>query len=155
MINSITNKLTVLVAIMLTLLLGSCGNLEKIEIGDPEEVKIQGFEDNHLMVFARIPVNNPSIYSIKIKEIDVRVHLNGQYIGKLIVDETIKVKRKDSGIYELPVKIRLANVLGAAFIMMNTRQGEKVEFRFEGRVKAQTMLVTKEFPIDETKRFVL
>lgn len=136
---------------VLMLLLTSCSNIENIIIGDPEEVKIKGFEDNYLKASAKIPVENPSIYNIKIKEIDVKVFLNGRYMGKLVVDDVIKIKRKESMIYDLPVKIRLANLLGAAFVMMNMKQGQEVKVRMEGTVKAQSMLITREFPIDETK----
>ena len=135
--------------------LTSCGDLEKIEIGDPREVKIRGFEDNYLNVFVGIPVNNPSFYKIKITDIDVRVYVNGSYIGKLMVDETVVVKRKESRIYELPVKIRLSNVLGAAFLMMNMKQGQELEVRFDGVVTGKSMLVKKSFEIDETKKILL
>ena len=144
-----------ILAIVFISLIAACGNLDDIEIGDPKDVKIQGFEDNYLKLSTKIPVKNPSSYKITIKEIDVRVYLNGSYIGKLIIDENIEIKRKESREYDLPVKIRLNNVLGAAFIMMNMKQGQNVEIRFEGHVKAKTMLITREFPIDETKRIVI
>lgn len=137
------------------LLFNNCSNIENIEIGEPKEVKINGFEDNYLSISAQIPVENPSNYSIKIKEIDVKVFLNGRYMGKLVVDDVIKIKRKETLVYDLPVKIRLANILGAAFVMMNMKQGQNIEVRMEGTVKAQSMFITREFPIDETKNIRL
>jgi LEA14-like dessication related protein len=136
-------------------LFSSCGDLERIEIGDPQEVKIQGFDGNYLKILAQIPINNPSAYNVKIQEIDLRVYLNGTYIGKLIVDEAIEIERKVNKNYELPVKIRLNNILGAAYIMMNMKQGQKVEIRLEGLVTAKTIMFTREFQIDQTKKIVL
>ncbi len=133
-------------------LLTACAELENIEIGDPEQVKIQGFEDNYLKLFVGIPVNNPSFYNIKITDIDMRVYLNGTYIGKLIVDESVVIKRKKNQLYELPVKIRLANVLGAAFVMMNLKQGQEVQVRFDGTVTGKSLLVKKTFDVDETSK---
>lgn len=144
-----------LLLLLVVLLVSSCGNVEEIEIGDPQGVKINGFEDNHLSISAEIPIKNPSMYSFKIKEMDVKVFLNGTYMGKLIVDDVIKVKRKADMVYDLPVKIRLANLFGAAFVMMNMKEGQDVLVKFEGTVKAQSMLVTREFSIEETKKIRL
>ncbi|HBH49941.1 MAG TPA: hypothetical protein DDX98_14950 [Bacteroidales bacterium] len=153
--HQVSKKTGFIFLLFTTLLLVSCSNLEKIEIGDPEEVKIQGFEDNYLKVAVKIPVHNPSLHKIKIQEIDVRVYLDGRYIGKLIVDDSILVNRKETKVYDLPVKIRLANVLTTAFIMMNTKQGDQIEVRFEGKIKAKSMLISKEFPIDQSRQIVI
>ncbi len=145
-------KIRFVVLLLPLLLLTACAELENIEIGDPDQVKIHGFEDNYLKLDVGIPVNNPSFYNIKITDIDMRVYLNGSYIGKLIVDESVVIKRKKEQIYQLPVKIRLANVLGAAFIMMNLKQGQEVQVRFDGTVTGRSMLVKKTFDVDETTK---
>ncbi len=133
----------------------SCGNFEEIEIGEPKEVKIRGFEDNLLVFDIGLPVNNPTLYRISIKEMDVRVFLNDKYIGKLLIDEKISIKAKKDTVYYLPVKIRLANVLGTAFIMMNMKKGSQSEVRFEGQIKARALLITKTIDIKETKKINL
>lgn len=139
----------------LVTLFSACGNIENIVIGDPEEVQVKGFEDNYLTVTAKIPVENPSIYTIKIEEIDVKVFLNGRYMGKLVVDDVIKIKRKESLTYDLPVKIRLANLFGAAFVMMNMKQGQEVNIRLQGTITAKSMFITRKFDIDESKKLRL
>lgn len=155
LVNLLKKHLKAPLAILSIILLSGCGNLSEVEIGEPKEVKLKGFEENYLLINAKIPVKNPSIYPFRIKEIDVKVSLNGTYMGKLIVDDAVKIKPKSDKIYDLPVKIRLANVFGAAFVMMNMKSGNDVSVKFEGTVKAQSMLITREFPIDETKNIRL
>lgn len=133
-------------------LIYSCGNFEEIEIGEPKEVKIRGFEDNFLIVDIALPVNNPTIHRVSIKEMDVRVFLNDKYIGKLLIDEKVSIKPKKDTVYNLPVKIRLANVLGTAFIMMNMNKGSQSEVRFEGEIKAKALMITKTIEIKESKK---
>lgn len=144
-----------LLLFLFALVFSSCGELENIEFGNPEQVKVQGFEDNNLNVSLKIPVNNPSIYPIKITDIDLRVYLDGKYIGKLIVDENIKINSKSSKLYDLPVKVRLSNILGAAFLMMNLKQGQKVEVKFTGTVTGKSLLIKKTIDVDETTQIVL
>ena len=136
---------------ILAITVSSCGRFDEIEIGEPQEIQVRGFEENSLVVFAAIPVDNPTIHRIFLKEIDLRVSMNNRYIGKLLVDEKILIKPMHKEVYRLPVKIRLANILNMAFVMMNMKKGQEVNFKFEGTVKVKTMLITKTIPIDETR----
>lgn len=135
--------------LFIVVLFSSCGNFEKIEIGEPGNFNIKGFEDNYLLVNVDVPVSNPTMYRIKIKEIDVRVFLNGRYIGKLFIDEEVVIKGKENRNYELPVKVRLNNLLGTAFIMMSLKKGQSVEVKFEGAVTAKSLLLKKTVEIDD------
>lgn len=129
----------------------SCGSFEDIEIGEPNEVKVRGFEENLLVVDVSLPVSNPTLHSIILQDVDMRVYLNDKYIGKLMLDDKVKIKPKSSEVYHLPVKVRMANVLGTAFIMMNLKKGSNPSVRFEGEVKAKSMLIKKTIHVDETK----
>ncbi|QQS49964.1 MAG: LEA type 2 family protein [Bacteroidota bacterium] len=144
-------SLVVLLAVFMT----SCGNFEKISIGDPSEFKLEGFEDNHLKLHIKVPVDNPTHHKIIFSDIDLKVFLNGNYIGKIIMDEGLAIERNVAKEYELPIKIRLANILGAAFIMMNMKQGQKAEIRIEGTITAKSFLVKRTIDIKETKRITL
>lgn len=141
--------------LLLIFLFSSCGKFENIEFGEPQDFKVQGFEDNHLLVNVNVPVENPTIYRIKLTNIDVRVFLNGKYIGKLLIDDNVVIKGNENRIYELPVKVRLNNLLGAAFIMMNLKKGQSVEVKFEGTITAKTMLIKKNIEIDDKVNIVI
>lgn len=143
------------ILLFIAILFTSCGNFENINIGEPNEFTVKGFEENHLLVNVNVPVENPTIHKIKIKELDIRVFLNGRYIGKLFIDENIVIKGKESRIYELPVKVRLNNLLGAAFIMMNLKKGQRVDVKFEGTVTGKTLIFKKVVEIDESTSFVI
>lgn len=137
------------------ILFSSCGNFEHINIGEPNEFTVKGFEENYLLVNVNVPVENPTIHKIKIKELDIQVFLNGRYIGKLFIDEKIVINGKENRIYELPVKVRLNNLLGAAFIMMNLKKGQRVDVKFEGTVTGKTLIFKKVVEIDDSTSFVI
>ncbi|MBN1118102.1 MAG: LEA type 2 family protein [Bacteroidales bacterium] len=141
-----------LLLIILLPLVSSCGNVEEIVIGEPKEVKVHGFEDNYLVIDVALPVDNPTLHKISIREMDVRVSLNGRYLGKLIVDERLVLKPKSNTVYQIPVKIRMANILETAFLMMNLKKGQTSELNFEGEVKARTLFFLKTVEINETRK---
>lgn len=137
--------------VVASLLFVSCANFENISIGEIQEFKVAGFEENYLKLNVSVQIDNPTIHKINIKEIDVRVFINQQYIGKLLIDQPVLIKPKSSQIYELPVKIRLANILNTAFIMMNLGKGQRVEFGLEGNVIVKSMLITRYIEIKESR----
>lgn len=130
----------------------SCSNYSDVILGEPEEVTVIGFEENFLKIHIAIPIENPTPYKIQILDIDTKVFLNDRYIGKLVVDENITIHRKESHIYKLPVKIRLANLFGTAFIMMTLKKGQEVDVRFEGTVTGKSMLIKKTYEINESRK---
>ncbi len=141
--------------VFMAVFLASCGNFESISIGDPSEVKLMGFEENYLKLLIKLPVDNPTHHKIGFSDVDLKVFLNGNYIGKIIMDESLVIERNRSKEYELPVKIRLANILGTAFIMMNMRQGQKAEIRIEGSITAKSFMLKRSIEVKETKRITL
>ncbi len=153
MIKNTLGKLPAL--LLLLILVGSCGNFENIEMGKPDEVKVKGFEDKYLLINVRVPVNNPTIHRIKITDMDLKVYLNGNYLGKLVVDEKIVIKGKERKVYQLPVKVRLNNILGATFTIMNLKKGQQVDVRFEGVVTAKSYMIKKKIELDESRKIVI
>lgn len=140
---------------MAAIMLASCGKFGEITIGAPDEIQVKGFEDNYLILSLSLPINNPTVHKIQLKEIDLRVFINNRYIGKLVVDEKLTIKPKSSSMYFLPVKIRLANLLNTAFIMINLRKGQQVEFRFEGNIIVKTLILTRSIEINELRRITI
>jgi LEA14-like dessication related protein len=155
MIKKAINLNKLFLILLSSLILTSCGDFEDIQIGEPQEFVVQGFEDNLLKISVALPVENPTLNRIKIQEIDAQVFLNNQYIGKLIVDEQVVIKPKSSNLYQLPVKVRIANILNTAFIMMSMRKGQQIEIRIEGVVKVRTLLLTKTIEINESNNITM
>ena len=136
-------------AILLLLLLVSCKSVEDIQFGDEENFKLIGIEDGRLKVELELPVDNPTMYPIKILSVDARTRLNGTYIGKMELADTIKIKAKSNELYIIPINIRLANIFQAAFIMSGMQSGSNVNLELEGTAKAKSLLMKKEADFKE------
>lgn len=137
------------------LIFSSCGGFSDIVVGEVQEVNIRGFEDNALLVDVRLPVENPTLHRITILDIDSKVYLGNQYLGRVTSVERIVLKANSKDIYDLSLRIRLANVFGTAFTLMKLKSGQKALIRVEGTITARTMVLKKKIPFEETREVVI
>lgn len=136
-------------------LLTSCGNFSKIVIGEISGVSIKGLEDNALVVAVRLPVENPTMYKITVTELDSKVFMNDQYLGKIIMEEKIVFPAKSHETHEIDLNIRLANIFSAAITMMKLRSGQRIRFRLEGELTARSALLKRKIPFSEKREVVI
>jgi LEA14-like dessication related protein len=140
--------------ILIPLTLCSCGNFSEVIIGEISGVTIKGFEENALIVQLQLPVKNPTLHKITITDLDTKLFMNEQYLGKLNTKDPIVIRSKSSEVKEILLVVRFSNFLGAAINMMNIQKGQKVKFRLEGEIHARSMLISKTIPINESHEVV-
>jgi len=140
---------------MTGIILASCGNFSEISVGEVRDLKIKGIEDNALLVSISLPVENPTLHKITITDLDSKVYVNNQYLGIILMDDKLILPSRSQELYHVDLKIRLANLFGAALSMMNLRRGQRIIFRLEGELKARSALVKRKIPIKETRQVVI
>src|SRR3989304_10373602 len=91
--------LKVISFIIFTLIMSGCKSFDKIVIGDIQEVKVNGIAGQTVYLEFRVPIENISKLNVKISDIDLKVNINGTYIGKVSNIEKIKISKKSSDIY--------------------------------------------------------
>jgi LEA14-like dessication related protein len=141
--------------IVLALLVGSCSEFSDVKINDIKDVEVKGFEENSFLVSVKLDVDNPSRHKIEITEINTKVFINNQYIGKLLSAEPIVFPSRSSDEYSILLRVRLNNILGTAFAMMQLKNGNKVHVRLEGELTARTFLLKKKIPINESRDIII
>jgi LEA14-like dessication related protein len=141
--------------LLLIVLFTSCGNFSKITVGEIKDLTVNGFKDNALLASVNIPVDNPTHHKITITEIDMKVYMNNQYLGKVNAVDPIILPSKSYSNYNVDLKIRVANFFGAALTLMNLQKGQVIYFRMEGEVSGRSMLIKKKFEISEERKVVI
>jgi LEA14-like dessication related protein len=141
--------------LLFIVLFTSCGNFSKITVGEIKDFTVNGFEDNALLASVSIPVDNPTHHNITITDIDLKVYMNNQYLGKVNAIEPIVLLSKSNRNYNIDLKVRVANFFGAALTLMNLQNGQIILFRMEGTVSARSMLLKKKFEISEERKVVI
>jgi LEA14-like dessication related protein len=140
---------------LISFLLISCGKLSEIKVGEVNNISVIGFEDNALKISAEIAIENPSINKITITGFDTRVYLNDQYLGKINSAEHLVIHSKSSEKYTILLNVRLSNIFGTAFAMMNLKEGNKINVRVEGVITARTLLIKRKINISESRNLNL
>ena len=136
--------------LLFTLLLGSCSSLDEINIDSIKKYDIKTLKDNELKVDITLVVDNPTFYPITIKEFDLRTQINGRYIGRVNLDEAIKIHAKRKSEVTLPVTLKISNVMATAFIMLKMKDASKLVIDIEGKGQARSLLISKDFEIKES-----
>jgi len=151
----VQNSFYILYFLVLSLTISSCTGLSEISISDIKNIEIKGFEENSFLLAATLMVDNPTMHQIRITDINTKVYINGQYIGKVTTDDNIVFNARSSRDYDILLKVRLTNILGTAFTMMQLSSGSKAIFKIEGDVTAKSFLMKKKIPISESKEIKL
>lgn len=133
----------------------SCGNFSKIEVGEVKEFTVKGFEDNALAIAITVPIENPTMHKITITDIDFRVYMNNQYLGRVNSVEQIVLPSNSSDKYNIDLKVRVANFFGAALTLMNLKNGHVLNFRLDGTIDARSMLIKKTIEVSEERKVVI
>jgi LEA14-like dessication related protein len=149
------HSIHILKFIAITFCLSSCARFSDMKIGDVKDVEVKGFEENSFVVAIKLDVDNPTIHKIKITDIDTKVFLNNQYIGKIVAVDEIIFPAKTSNEYSILLRVRLTNILGTAFAMMQLSDGNKVNIRLEGDLTARTLLLKKKINISESRNVTI
>ena len=143
------------ISLLFIVLFTSCGNFSKITVGEVKDFTVNGFENNALLASVSVPVDNPTHHKITITEMDLKVYMNNQYLGKLNTIEPVVLPSKSYGKYDIDIKIRVANFFGAALTLMSLQKGQVIIFRMEGSVGARSMLLKKNFEICEERKVII
>jgi LEA14-like dessication related protein len=136
--------------IILLLLLSCCADFKDIEVGEPDDITIKGLRDNVLKLEVKIPVTNPSSFSFRIKEINIKTSVNNHYLGRLVSDHIIVIPAKSNEIHNLNLELKIANIIQGISIMLDILRDNNVTFQVEGYIKFKSLLINKKINIKDT-----
>lgn len=138
-----------LLSLFVTLfLLGSCTFYEP-EFRGGESINIEEIDGKDIHLRAGAKVFNPNGYAIKVKPSTLDVYVNEEYIGKVHLDQKVKMKAKQETVIEAPLTATLAD--GAMFRLMRLAGSENVTVRMSGKVKAAVWFISKKVDVDESR----
>lgn len=143
-------KKNILLLIITSLLFSGCTGLDEIDIQGIKKYSIKSLKDNELKAVVTLKVNNPTWYPITLKDLELRTQINGRYIGKVYLDEKIKIKAKRESEVEIPVTLKISNIMATAFVMLNMKNAEQLIIEIDGDVTARSYLFTKKVEVNES-----
>lgn len=138
-----------LIFILSFFLISSCTLFQDLEINGMDGIKLGKIEGKKLTINFGVEVDNPNAYAIKIKPSTVDLFLDDEFLGKLVLTQTIKIIKKKEATYMVPLQIELVDGYLLKFFKYTLK--EKVSIRIKGKVKGSIFGISKKIAIDEVK----
>ncbi len=121
-----------------------------MNIGEPENISIEGVEGNNLKLTISIPITNTNTFKVKINDITLDARIDGKYLGVLKSDSKIIIPANTKATYDIDLNLEIKNIiLGATTIYKLSKEKDLPRLDLEGEVKASALLMKKRIKVKE------
>lgn len=127
-------KTKILIAVMLSLIFG-CSSLKKVVV--PPKVKLQEIHITKLSALNAdleiiLSVKNPNNINFDVKNLKYSLDINDKTVTTGTMKEKILVKRKDTTMVAVPLRVNYKDILSSALMLL---QKEGVPYMVKGSVE--------------------
>ncbi len=134
-----------------TMLLVSCQGLKNITITGADGFQVTGMENNKVSFTADIGVSNPSGVGFRVKEVNLKAVIDGNFIGTVTSPDRVKIKARSDSSYHMNFSLELANMISGASTLYNLSKKKQVNVEMQGYVKARAGLGVKKVDVHESR----
>jgi len=132
------------------LFLNSC-KVEEIELIEIEELKLQQFSADGIIIDVTAKISNPNSFTIKVTDSDFDIYINDRFISKAKLANNVKLKKKTTASHSFTLKgSKLKSQNEILPILLQAALTGKVNAKVKGHVKGKTFLfISKKVDFDE------
>jgi len=135
--------------IVLGILFFSSCSIEEPEFSNFGNFKLNKLEGQHIDAEFTVDCTNPNGFGFKLKKALIDVSVDDQVLGKMSLDKKLKIKRKSTNTYTVPLSIELEK--GALIQLMKLSLRKEITLQFKGKIRGSVMGISKTFKVNETK----
>ncbi len=132
---------------MCFIILNSCIQFQEVEFKNMEDVKIEKVEGRKISMLLSVKLFNPNVFSIKIKPSNVNLYIEDQLVGKINLNNKVKIIKRTENTYFVPLQIDMEE--GALLKFLKYSFKEKIKIHIKGVVKGSVFGITKKIEVDE------
>lgn len=130
------------------LLFTSC-NVESLNVQEPEDIVIKKVEGKKVYVSLMLPIENPNPFSIIIPRAEIEIYSGSQKLGKVFIEDKIKLKKKETAKQELLFELDLSDIMGSGLAMIRFLSSGKLPLEIKGSVYARVYLLVSKVDVSE------
>jgi LEA14-like dessication related protein len=131
--------------LLMVMLLAACGKPKSLIYKDVKNFRLHSIKLTEPIFAADVRFYNPNGYPLVLKHADVDVYINNKYTGKVTLDSTITIPRKDT--FLLPVTINVA-LNGAFNNALQLLMKKEVLIKLQGSARAGRGITLVNIPIN-------
>jgi LEA14-like dessication related protein len=140
----------ILMVISIAILI-SCKGVDEISFTGIDNLQFSGVENNTVNFSASIGIYNPSTANFRIREVNLKTSIDGNFIGTLTTLNPVKIKAKTDSTYHTDFSLELANLVTGATSLYGLRNRKQVTVEMQGYVYARSWLAFKKVAIAEKR----
>lgn len=138
-----------LIALLSLVVVFSSCTFHEPAINGVDDVQFHNFDGKSASFNVKVRVQNDNGFGIKVKPSTLDVYLGDDKMGKIHLDKKVKAKRKQETVIDAPFTATFED--GALFKMMKHINGDELNVRLKGKVKAGVWFIGKKIDVDESK----
>ncbi|MGJ8660666.1 MAG: LEA type 2 family protein [Bacteroidota bacterium] len=129
--------------------LSSCIEYDDVNVISIGKISLDSIDGNTALVNVDVELENPNFFGIKVKPSTLDVFIEDEYVGKAILQEKVKIKKKMTGLYN--AKIQLVGESGLMRKAVKYALKKELKIRITGNVKGSVYGFPKKVFVDKTK----
>lgn len=141
--------LSVLLLLGASLMFARCEVYEDLDVEEVEGVQIGKIANGVLDLKITASIANPNPYGIKLKETDLEVYLDDNFMGTAHLNDPVKLLRKQTKSYTFDVQVAIEKGAMAKMLVLSLKQ--ELSLKVKGNIKASVMGINKTLAVSKTK----
>lgn len=133
-----------------TSLLSSCLLSRGLHVGDVEDVEINDISLKKINIMLELPIENPGILNLKLKELEMDLFLNDMKIGEAHNSKEVIIHRRSEEVYSFPLDVEMKGLASSLMGLMMLSGKSDVSYRIKGEMKVRYFFFNKTYDFDET-----
>ncbi len=139
----------IIVTLLTGLFLSGCSGFTEVEVGDIQNFRLLGVENNIVKIQLDVPVTNPNNYNFRMVGANVDILLNGSQFGTVDHIEKIVIPANSEKVYTIKLDVKISSMLGGVFTIMNLLGNKNVDIALEGTIKARYFIFPRTIVVNE------
>lgn len=131
-------------ALLLIILLAACAKPSDLEYVGIDNINVLKWGLSTSDVGMDLKFYNPNRQRFQLREADIEVHINGEYLGRAILDTMINVPNRDT--FSIPLTMSVSTLTAAANLVKTFRDST-VQIQLEGNTRLGKSGLVVKYPI--------
>jgi LEA14-like dessication related protein len=123
--------------------LSSCESFKPVEVGNPTNFKVHSVETDKITASIFLPIKNPNLLSIKIKEINAIAFINDKKTGKVTNSEVLKIPGNSDKTQQLKFEINFSDIASSGLSVFSILKEGKVDLKLKGTITAKSLFTKR------------
>lgn len=136
--------------LLLILLTATACKIQPITATGVQDVKLSNIDPlkGTVTVDLGLKIKNPNKLAVTVYGVDLDVTLAGAALGKIIMDEKVKIEKDTEQVYRVKAKAQIRDILNSIPKILTAVSQKQSNVELKGTIRAGVGIIKKTFPVE-------